>query len=163
MSSTQTDGDDADDDGGGPVTVALRFEVAVIPVADADRAKAFYVGLGWRLDADFPINPGYRIVQLTPPGSPASIQFGTGLTDLAPGSMTDMYLIVDDLDAARAELAARGADVSEVWHGGGVGHVEHQPGPDPDGTSYNSFASFRDPDGNRWLLQQITERLPGRV
>jgi catechol 2,3-dioxygenase-like lactoylglutathione lyase family enzyme len=160
MSSTQTGADAAAPD---PATVALRFEVTVLPVADVDRAKAFYVALGWRLDADFPIKPGYRIVQLTPPGSPASIQFGEGLTDLAPGSMTDMYLIVDDIDAARAELTARGADVSEVWHGGGVGHVEHQPGRAPDGASYGSFASFSDPDGNRWLLQEITERLPGRV
>lgn len=161
MSSTQTGGEAAAA-ASGPPAVALRFEAAIIPVADVDRAKAFYTGLGWRLDADFPISPAYRVVQLTPPGSPASIQFGTGLTDLAPGSMTDMYLIVDDLAAARAELSARGADVSEIWHGGGAGHSEHQPGPDPDGTSYNSFASFRDPDGNRWLLQEITERLPGR-
>lgn len=161
MSSTQTGADAAA--APAPATVALRFEVTVLPVSDVDRAKAFYAGLGWRLDADFPISPDYRVVQFTPPGSPASIQFGTGLTDLEPGSMTDMYLIVDDLAAARAELAARGADVTEPWHGGGVGHVEHQPGPDPDGTSYRTFASFRDPDGNRWLLQEIVERLPGRV
>ena len=161
MSSTQTGAEGAGE-APGPATVALRFEVTVIPVSDVDRAKAFYEGLGWRLDADFPIRPDYRVVQMTPPGSPASIQFGTGLTDLAPGSMTDMYLIVDDLDAARAELFSRGADVSDIWHGGGVGHVEHQPGPDPEGASYRTFASFNDPDGNRWLLQQITERLPGR-
>jgi catechol 2,3-dioxygenase-like lactoylglutathione lyase family enzyme len=160
MSSTQTGADAA---ASAPATVALRFEVTVLPVADVDRAKAFYLALGWRLDADFPIRPGYRIVQITPPGSPASIQFGDGLTDLAPGTMTDMYLIVEDLDAARAELIERGADVSEIWHGGGVGHVEHQPGRDPKGASYGSFASFEDPDGNRWLLQEITERLPGRV
>jgi catechol 2,3-dioxygenase-like lactoylglutathione lyase family enzyme len=161
MSSTQTGGD-ATAAPSGPPTVALRFEAAIIPVADVDRAKAYYEALGWRQDADFQVTPTYRIVQFTPPGSPASIQFGTQLTDLAPGSMTDMYLIVDDLAAARAELIARGADVTEIWHGGGAGHAEHQPGPDPDGTSYNSFASFRDPDGNRWLLQEITERLPNR-
>jgi catechol 2,3-dioxygenase-like lactoylglutathione lyase family enzyme len=147
----------------GAAPVPLRFEVTVLPVADVDRAKAFYLGLGWRLDADFPIDDGYRIVQITPPGSPASIQFGTGLTRLEPGSMTDMYLVVDDLQAARDDLTARGAEVSETWHGRGVGESGHVPGPDPEGMSYRSFAAFQDPDGNRWLLQQITDRLPGRV
>src|SRR3954471_21226886 len=108
-------------------TVPLRLEVMLLPVADVDRAKAFYEGLGWRLDADFPIDEGYRIVQLTPPGSPASIQFGTGLTALAPGAMKDMYLIVSDLDAARDDLIARGADVSEIWHGRGLGEAGHLP------------------------------------
>ena len=106
------------------------------------------------------------MVQFTPPGSPASIQFGTGMTDLAPGTLTDLYLIVDDLDAAREELIRLGADVSEVWHGRGVQPVDGRadvPGHDPDGSSYGSFASFNDPDGNRWLLQEIKQRLPGRV
>jgi catechol 2,3-dioxygenase-like lactoylglutathione lyase family enzyme len=140
----------------------MRFEVAVLPVADTDRAKAFYEGLGWRLDADFPIDEHYRIVQLTPPGSAASIQFGDGLTEMTPGSMRDMYLIVEDIQAARDELISHGADVSDVWHGRGLGSEGHEPGRDPDGTSYRSFATFSDPDGNRWLLQEITDRLPGR-
>ena len=106
-----------------PATVALRFEVAVLPVADVDRAKAFYERLGWRLDADFPIDAGFRIVQFTPPGSPASIQFGTGVTPMAPGSVKDLYLVVDDLQAARDELMSRGADVSEIWHGRGGGRL----------------------------------------
>ena len=144
--------------------IALRYEVTVLPVADVDRAKAFYEGLGWRLDADFPIDEHYRIVQLTPPGSPASIQFGTGVTAMTPGSLEEMYLVVDDIDAAREDLIRRGADVSEIWHGRGLGSEEgHVPGRDPGGSSYGSFASFADPDGNRWLLQEITERLPGRV
>jgi catechol 2,3-dioxygenase-like lactoylglutathione lyase family enzyme len=161
MSGTQVSSDAAAG-ATGPATVALRFEVAILPVADVDRAKGFYEGLGWRLDADFPIDEHYRVVQFTPPGSPASIQFGTGMTTMAPGSMRDMYLIVDDLNAARDELIRRGADVSEVWHGRGVGDEGHVPGPDPDGSSYRTFASFSDPDGNRWLLQEIKERLPGR-
>jgi len=145
-----------------PATVPLRFEVTVLPVADVDRAKAFYQRLGWRLDADFPIDEHYRIVQFTPPGSPASIQFGTGTSSLAPGSIKDMYLIVDDLQAARDELISRGAEVSEIWHGRGLGTEGHEPGPEPGRQSYGSFASFSDPDGNRYLLQEITERLPGR-
>jgi catechol 2,3-dioxygenase-like lactoylglutathione lyase family enzyme len=146
-----------------PATVPLRLEVGVLSVADVDRAKAFYQRLGWRLDADFPIDEHYRVVQFTPPGSPASIQFGLGLTTLPPGSAQDMMLVVENLDAAREELAARGADVSEVWHGRGFGGGGRVPGPDPDRGSYRSFATFSDPDGNRWLLQEITERLPGRV
>ena len=143
-------------------TVPMRFEVTAIPVADVDRAKAFYQRLGWRLDADFPIDEHYRVVQLTPPGSPASIQFGTGTTTMAPGSMEGMYLIVEDIVAAREDLIRRGADVSEIWHGRGVGNGGHVPGRDPERTSYRSFASFSDPDGNSYLLQQITTRLPGR-
>jgi catechol 2,3-dioxygenase-like lactoylglutathione lyase family enzyme len=142
--------------------VPLRFEAAVLPVADADRAKAFYQQLGWRLDADLTIDESYRILQFTPPGSPASIQFGTGLTSRTPGSADGLYLVVDDIDAARAELASRGAKVSDVWHGKGLGTEGHLPGPDPSGGSYTTFASFSDPDGNTYLLQQITERLPGR-
>ena len=149
----------------GAATVPLRFEVTVIPVSDVDRAKDFYWGLGWRLDADFPISETYRVVQFTPPGSPGSIQFGTGMTDLVPGSIADLFLAVDDLDAAREELTRLGADVSEIWHGKGVhaSDAERAPGRDPDGASYRSFASFDDPDGNRWLLQEITQRIPGRV
>jgi catechol 2,3-dioxygenase-like lactoylglutathione lyase family enzyme len=161
MSDTQLSSDGASDVSG-PATVPLRFEVAVLPVTDVDRAKAFYERLGWRLDADFPVDEHFRVVQFTPPGSPASIQFGTGLTTAAPGSAQAMYLIVDDLSAARDELMSRGADVSEIWHGRGPGTEGHIPGPDPDGTSYRTFASFSDPDGNSWLLQQITQRLPGR-
>jgi catechol 2,3-dioxygenase-like lactoylglutathione lyase family enzyme len=160
MSGTQVSSDGAGTSG--PATVPLRFEVAVLPVADVDRAKAFYEGLGWRLDADFPIDEHFRIVQFTPPGSPASIQFGTGTSSQPPGSVKDMYLIVDDLQAAREELISRGADVSEIWHGRGLGSEGHQPGPDPEGKSYSSFASFSDPDGNSYLLQEITARLPGR-
>jgi catechol 2,3-dioxygenase-like lactoylglutathione lyase family enzyme len=163
MSSAQVSSDAATAASKAPA-VPMRFEVTVLPVADVDRAKAFYQALGWRLDADFPIDEHYRVVQLTPPGSPASIQFGTGMTELAPGSMTDMYLIVDDIDAARAALIAHGADVSEIWHGRGVGTGgQGQPtGPDPGRNSYGTFASFSDPDGNRWMLQEIKVRLPGR-
>ena len=145
-----------------PAAVPLRFEAAVLPVSDVDRAKAFYQGLGWRQDADLTIDEGYRILQFTPPGSPASIQFGTGLTGRTPGTADGLYLVVDDIDAARTELASRGAKVSEVWHGKGLGTEGHLPGPDPDGGSYKTFASFSDPDGNTFLLQQITERIPGR-
>jgi catechol 2,3-dioxygenase-like lactoylglutathione lyase family enzyme len=160
MSDTQVGSDTAG--APAPATVPLRFEVTVLAVSDVDRAKAFYQRLGWRLDADFPIDEHFRIVQFTPPGSPASIQFGTGVTTMTPGSVKDMYLVVDDLQAARDELISRGADVSEIWHGRGLGTEGHEPGPDPDGQSYRNFASFSDPDGNRYLLQQITERLPGR-
>jgi catechol 2,3-dioxygenase-like lactoylglutathione lyase family enzyme len=162
MSSTQVSSDTAGN-GSGPAAVPLRFEVTVLPVADVDRAKAFYTGLGWRLDADFPIDEHYRVVQLTPPGSSASIQFGTGLTTMAPGSAQGMYLIVEDLEAARADLISHRAQVSEIWHGRGLGAEGHEPGPDPQRASYRSFASFADPDGNQWLLQEITERLPGRL
>jgi catechol 2,3-dioxygenase-like lactoylglutathione lyase family enzyme len=161
MSSSQVSSDAATD-GASAAPVPLRFEVTVLPVSDVDRAKGFYAGLGWRLDADFPIDENYRIVQLTPPGSPASIQFGTGLTTMVPGSLEGLYVIVEDLEAARDDLIARGADVSEIWHGRGLGTEGHFPGPDPEHTSYGSFASFSDPDGNSWLLQEITERLPGR-
>jgi catechol 2,3-dioxygenase-like lactoylglutathione lyase family enzyme len=143
--------------------VPLRFEVTVLPVSDVDRAKAFYEGLGWRLDADFPIDEHFRIVQLTPPQSPASIQFGTGLISSTPGSAQGMYLVVDNIEAARDDLISRGADVSEVYHGRGLGTEGHEPGPAPDRSTYGSFATFSDPDGNMWLLQEITQRLPGRV
>ena len=161
MSSTQLS-NATTPEASGPAPVALRLEVVVLPVADVDRAKAFYEGLGWRLDADFPIDEHFRIVQFTPPGSPASIQFGTNVSMMEPGSVKDMYLVVDDVQTARDELISRGADVSEIWHGRGVGHEGHEPGPDPQRQSYGSFASFSDPDGNRYLLQEVTERLPGR-
>ena len=141
----------------------LKLEVITIPVSDFDRSKEFYGGLGWRLDADFPLGDHDRIVQFTPPGSPTSIQFGTGLTDMEPGSAEGLYLIVDDVDAARNDLIARGAQVSEIWHGRGLGKEGMEPGPDPKRASYASFASFADPDGNRYLLQEIKQRLPGRV
>ena len=145
----------------------FRLEVIVLPVSDVDRAKEFYLGLGWRLDADFATDAKFRVIQLTPPGSPASVIFGTGLTNAAPGSSQGLHLVVEDIDAARAELAGKGVDISEIFHdAGGVFHhagVDGRvPGPDPQRTSYASFASFGDPDGNGWVLQEITKRLPGR-
>jgi catechol 2,3-dioxygenase-like lactoylglutathione lyase family enzyme len=145
----------------------FKLEVVVLPVSDVDRAKQFYESLGWRLDADFPGDGRFRVVQFTPPGSSASIIFGSEVTSAAPGSAQGLYLVVDDIEAAREELADRGVDVSEVYHdaGGVFEHAgtEHRvPGPDPDRGSYASFASFTDPDGNGWRLQEIRERLPGR-
>ena len=136
----------------------LKLEVVVLPVSDVDRAKAFYGGLGWRLDADFSFDNGFRVVQFTPPGSDASIQFGTDMTAGSPGSVQNLYLIVSDVEAARDALVARGAEVSEVFHPDTSDHLD---GRSPD--SYGSFARFSDPDGNGWLLQEITTRLPGRV
>jgi catechol 2,3-dioxygenase-like lactoylglutathione lyase family enzyme len=142
-------------------TPPMRFEVTTLPVADVDRAKAFYLSLGWRLDIDFEPAPGTRGVQFTPPGSPASIQFGSGPAPVAPGPLQNLFLIVDDIVAARDDLVSRGVDVSEIWHFElGLGK---RPGLDPERTSYSSRADFADPDGNRWLLQELTERLPGRV
>ena len=145
----------------------MRLEVVVLPVSDVDRAKEFYERLGWRLDADVVNSDDFRVIQLTPPGSPSSIIFGTGITMAAPGSADGLYLVVDDIEAARAELSAHGVQVSEVFHdAGGVFHhagtTARLPGPDPDRTSYASFASFSDPDGNGWMLQEVTTRLPGR-
>jgi catechol 2,3-dioxygenase-like lactoylglutathione lyase family enzyme len=147
--------------------VDMRLEVVVLPVSDVDRAKDFYLRLGWRLDADFVDGDDFRVVQLTPPGSPCSIIFGTGITTAAPGSADGLYVVVDDIEAARAELIGHGAQVSDVFHdAGGVFHhagtTSRVPGPDPQRRSYASFASFRDPDGNGWMLQEITTRLPGR-
>jgi catechol 2,3-dioxygenase-like lactoylglutathione lyase family enzyme len=150
--------------------VDLKLEVVVIPVSDVDRSKAFYAGLGWRLDADCSFDNGVKVVQFTPPGSPASIQFGTKMTSAAPGSAENLYLIVSNAEAARDQLLARGADVTEVFHAGSPG-AQFQPpgasgrlsGPAPDHETYRSYATFSDPDGNRWLLQEITSRLPGRV
>ena len=148
--------------------VEFKLEVVVLPVADVDRAKAFYEMLGWRLDADLATGDDYRIVQLTPPGSSASIHFGTGVTSAAPGSVERSVLVVDDVEVARAELVARGVVVSEVFHGedGLIHHAGTRgrvAGPDPGRATYGSGASFEDPDGNGWLLQEITTRLPGRV
>jgi len=142
-------------------TVDMKLEVVVIPVSDVDRAKRFYESLGWRLDADFAVGNAFRVVQFTPPGSPSSVHFGAGLTSAVPGSARSMYLIVSDIVAARAELVGRGVEVSEVFHRAGPGQ---QPisGPDPQRRSYVSFATFSDPDGNGWLLQEINARLPGR-
>jgi catechol 2,3-dioxygenase-like lactoylglutathione lyase family enzyme len=147
-------------------TVDLKLEVVVIPVSDVDRAKRFYESLGWRLDADFATGEDWRAVQLTPPGSPCSVMIGKGLTTAAPGSVQGTFLIVEDTEAVRAELMGRGVDVSEVFHFAGglhvVGTQGRVPGPDPKGRSYYSHASFSDPDGNSWLLQEVKTRLPGR-
>jgi catechol 2,3-dioxygenase-like lactoylglutathione lyase family enzyme len=139
----------------------MKLEVAVVPVSDVDRAKRFYGGLGWRLDADFAKGDAFRVVQFTPPGSPGSIHFGKGVTSAAPGSAR-LYLVVSDIVAARAELTARGAEVSEIAHRAAPGEA-NVSGPHPQRQSYASFASFSDPDGNSWLLQEVTKRLPGRV
>jgi catechol 2,3-dioxygenase-like lactoylglutathione lyase family enzyme len=151
------------------MTQDLLLEAVVIPVADVDRAKAFYVGLGWRLDADFPFDNGFRVVQVTPPGSACSVQFGTNITAAAPGSAEGLYLVVSDMEAARKELASLGAEVSEVFHPASPGAQfradggDRAVGPAPERASYSTFATFDDPDGNRWLLQEVTTRLPGRV
>jgi catechol 2,3-dioxygenase-like lactoylglutathione lyase family enzyme len=146
----------------GVARIEMKLEVVVIPVSDVDRAKSFYSSLGWRLDGDFAVGRGYRNVQFTPPGSSCSIHFGTGVTAAVPGSAQVLYLVVSDIEAARAELTARGVSVSEVLHREGPGPA-HLSGPHPQRGSYASFASFTDPDGNRWLLQEVTVRLPGRV
>ena len=144
-----------------PATTELKLEVVVLPVSDVDRSKRFYEGLGWRLDADFPGVDGFRAVQMTPPGSPCSIHFGTKVTTAAPGSIKNLYLVVSDIEAARRELAGRGAGVSETFHFPGFG-APPVPGPEPNGRSYGTYASFSDPDGNTWLLQEVKTRLPGR-
>jgi catechol 2,3-dioxygenase-like lactoylglutathione lyase family enzyme len=146
----------------------MKFEIVVVPVSDVDRALQFYRGLGWRLDADFAKDETFRVVQLTPPGSSASIIFGTDVTAQAPGSAQGLHLVVDDIQAARTELAGHGAEVSEVFHDAdGVFHRagtgNRLPGPDPQHRSYCSFLSFSDPDGNGWIMQEITTRLPGRI
>jgi catechol 2,3-dioxygenase-like lactoylglutathione lyase family enzyme len=140
-------------------SLEMKLEVVTLPVSDVDRAKRFYQSLGWRMDADIVVGDAFRAVQLTPPHSQCSISFGKGLTTAEPGSVRRLLLAVHDIDAAREELLHRGADVSEVFHleGGPV------PGPDPEGRSYQTYASFSDPDGNGWLLQEIKTRLPGRV
>ena len=139
-------------------TVDMRLEVVTVPVSDVDRAKDFYVGLGWRLDADIAAGDNFRVIQLTPPHSTCSVAFGKGVTTGEPGSVHRLILAVDDIDAARAALIDRRVDVSEVFHLAG-GRV---PGRDPQNRSYQTYAAFSDPDGNEWLLQEITSRLPGR-
>jgi catechol 2,3-dioxygenase-like lactoylglutathione lyase family enzyme len=148
--------------------VEMRLEVVVLPVSDVDRAKRFYQALGWREDADLVTGPDFRVVQLTPPGSACSVIFGTGLTSAPPGSAQGLQLVAGDIDEARSELAGRGAEVSAVFHdAGGVFHhagtAARVPGPAPGHRSYGSFLSFSDPDGNGWLVQEVTTRLPGRV
>ena len=157
----------------GVARVAMKFEIVVIPVSDVDRAKEFYGRLGWRLDADYDSAKDFRVIQFTPPGSGCSVIFGKNVTAAAPGSAQGLYLIVSDIEAARDELLHRGVEVSEVFHDAtGVYDGPDEPylfgrlrvsGPDPEHRSYRSFASFRDPDGNGWLFQEITTRLPGRI
>ena len=152
--------------------VDMKLEIVVIPVADVSRAKAFYAGLNWRLDAEFAPNADFHVIQFTPPGSGCSIIFGKNVTAAAPGSAQGLYLIVSDIVAARDELLGRGVEISEVFHGIGEHAGPDEPyifgrnrvgGPDPERGSYRSFASFHDPDGNGWLLQEITSRAPGRI
>jgi len=152
--------------------VDMKFEIVVIPVSDVDRAKEFYAKLGWRLDADYDNGKDFRIIQFTPPGSGCSIIFGKNVTPAAPGSVQGLYLIVSDIQASRKELLDRGVQISEVFHNEGVYAGTDEPflfgrvrvsGPDPEHRSYRSFASFHDPDGNGWLLQEITTRLAGRI
>lgn len=166
MGSAETHGDGAA--GTPPVSAGeMKLEVVVVSVSDVDRAKSFYEGLGWRLDADLAVEAGYRVVQLTPPGSACSIIFGEGVTTAPPGSSEGLQLSVYDIDAARADLVARGVEVSETFHdatgifhhAGTAGQVD---GPAPEHADYGSFVSFSDPDGNGWLLQEIKTRLPGR-
>lgn len=143
------------------VPIDLKLEVVVIPVSDVDRAKQFYEGLGWRVDADFPVSENWRAVQMTPPGSPCSIHFGKGITPAQPGSCKNTYLVVSDMEAARRDLNAHGANVSESFHFDAFG-TPPVPGPEPSGRTYGTYATFSDPDGNSWLLQEVTTRLPGR-
>ena len=152
--------------------VDMKLEIVVVPVSDVDRAKEFYAKLGWRLDADFDNGKDFRVIQFTPPGSQCSVIFGKNVTDAAPGAARGLYLVVSDIDAARKELAGRGIAVSETFHSAGVHAGTDEPylfgrvrvsGPDPERGSYRSFASFKDPDGNGWLFQEITTRLAGRI
>jgi catechol 2,3-dioxygenase-like lactoylglutathione lyase family enzyme len=153
----------------GPASVEMKLEVVVLPVSDVDRAKEFYTRLGWRLDADFAFDNGFRVVQFTPAGSGCSVQFGARITSASPGSAQGTYLIVADIDAARKELADRGVEVSDVFHAITPGaqfqstDAGRISGREPAHASYSSFATFADPDGNGWLLQEITTRLPGRI
>ena len=150
-------------------TADMKLEVVVIPVADADRSKTFYKKLGWRLDADFAFDNGFRVVQFTPPGSGASIQFGSKITSAPPGAGLGLYLIVSDIQAAHDEFAGLGVAISDVFHAGAPGaqfqrdRADRVSGLAPEHATYGSFATFSDPDGNEWLMQEVTERLPGRV
>ena len=165
--------DEIPNNDGKNTSVDMKLEIVVIPVSDVDRAKEFYTMLGWRLDADFGAGDDFRVLQFTPPGSGCSIIFGKNVTAAAPGSAQGLYLIVSDIEAARQELLGRGVEISEVFHGAGNVYVgtdepylfgRHRvAGPDPEHGSYRSFASFSDPDGNGWLFQEITTRLPGRI
>jgi catechol 2,3-dioxygenase-like lactoylglutathione lyase family enzyme len=166
MSTTEASSNDAS--GTASVrNVDMNLEVVLIPVSDVDRAKEFYRSLGWRLDADVAAGDDFRLIQFTPPGAGCSVQFGTNLTSAAPGSAQGLYLTVSGIEAARDELVARGVEVSEVFHEGTPGARFHDAGrvagPSPEHSSYGSFASFSDPDGNGWLFQEVTTRLPGRV
>lgn len=143
-------------------SIDLKLEAIVIPVSDVERSKRFYGGLGWRLDADFIVGDAFRAIQFTPPGSPCSIHFGKGLTSVVPGSAGPLFLVVSDIEAARTALAAQGAAVSDVFHHAAPGQPPVK-GRDPEKRSYASYATFSDPDGNGWLLQEVTQRLPGRV
>ena len=144
----------------------FRLEVVTIPVSDVERAKQFYAKLGWRLDIDFSAPGGFRVIQFTPPGSACSIALGSGITTAAPGSVQGLELVVSDIAAARADIASRGTAISDVYHEAKLAHRASAegrvPGPDPEGRSYFSFADFADPDGNTWLLQEVTQRAPGR-
>jgi catechol 2,3-dioxygenase-like lactoylglutathione lyase family enzyme len=166
MSSTEVRNETSTKDPA-PGVVDMNLEVIVIAVADPDRAKEFYANLGWRLDADVTRGEDFRLVQFTPSGSGCSVQFGIGLTTDAPGSAQSPYLVVSDVEVARADLVARGVEVSEVFHEGSPGARFHEAsrvaGPSPDRSSYGSFATFSDPDGNDWLFQEVTTRLPGRM
>jgi catechol 2,3-dioxygenase-like lactoylglutathione lyase family enzyme len=167
MSSTEAGDQGATGSPEAPV-MDMKLEVVLVPVSDVDRAKAFYQGVGFRLDADFPVGDDFRVVQLTPPGSDCAIILGDGVTSAEPGSLEGLQLVVSDIDAARAELAGRGIDVSAVFHdAGGVFHHAgtegRAAGPAPEHASYGSWLSFDDPDGNNWLIQEVTTRLPGRV
>ena len=161
MSSTQVRSETASETPGAR-RVDMKLEVVVIPVADVERAKRFYSDLGWRLDADFVVGDTFRGVQFTPPGSQCSIHFGKGITSAVPGSASGLYLVVSDIEAARAELVGRGVKVNEIFHLAGPG-TPPLSGRDPERRSYASHATFSDPDGNTWLLQEVTKRLPGRV
>jgi catechol 2,3-dioxygenase-like lactoylglutathione lyase family enzyme len=173
MATTQSEVRNEDAGAAKTATVDTKLEIVVIPVSDVDRAKEFYASLGWRLDADFDNGADFRVIQFTPPGSACSVIFGRNVTAATPGSAQGLYLIVSDIEAAREEFLRRGVQVSEVFHGAaGVYAGPDEPylfgrarvsGPDPEHRSYRSFASFHDPDGNGWLFQEITERLPGRV
>jgi catechol 2,3-dioxygenase-like lactoylglutathione lyase family enzyme len=146
-----------------PEGLGMKLEVVVIPVADVDRAVDFYRSLGWRLDTDFEVGPEFRAVQFTPPGSECSIHFGRGVTSSAPGSVQGFYLVVSDINQARADLVSKGVEVSEVFHNSfDTGVLERVDGYPADGGNYTALASFKDPDGNGWLLQEVQERLPGR-
>jgi catechol 2,3-dioxygenase-like lactoylglutathione lyase family enzyme len=149
-------------------TMDTKLEVVVLPVSDVDKAKQFYQALGWREDGDHTADGAFRVVQMTPPGSQASVIFGSGITDAEPGSVHDVLLAVDDIEKARADIAERGIEIGEVWHDADAffyrsGGRNRVPGPDPRHRTYSSFATFKDPDGNSWVLQEVTSRPPGRL